>query len=83
MAFGQGAKNLLVADVFARFDVAQRESKWKPPGKQRFAFADAKNGKPMPFKIVADVPFKLPTAFKSRAGRTGACKWAEPPKPVT
>jgi TonB family protein len=40
------------------------------------------NGKPAPFKTVADIPFSLPTAFKSRAGRNGACKWTEPPKPI-
>lgn len=41
------------------------------------------NGKPMPFRVVADVPFRLPARFKERAGRTGACKWKEPPKPIT
>ena len=41
------------------------------------------NGKPVPFKVVADVPFRLPTPFKSRAGRVGACRWTEPPKPIT
>ena len=41
------------------------------------------NSKPVPFKTVADIPFRLPTAFKSRAGRSSACKWTEPPKPVT
>jgi TonB family protein len=41
------------------------------------------NGKPAPFKVVASVPFRLPAPLKSRAGRVGACKWAEPPKPVT
>jgi TonB family protein len=41
------------------------------------------NGKPVPFTIVADVPFRLPARFKERAGRTGACKWKEPPKAIT
>jgi TonB family protein len=41
------------------------------------------NGKPVPFTVVADVPFRLPPRFKGRAGRVGACKWIEPPKPVT
>jgi TonB family protein len=40
------------------------------------------NGKPTPFKMVADVPFRLPAALRSRAGRTGACKWTQPPKPT-
>jgi len=43
----------------------------------------AVNGKPVPFTIVTDVPFRLPARFKERAGRTGACKWKEPPKPIT
>jgi TonB family protein len=41
------------------------------------------NGKPVPFTIIADVPFRLPARFKERAGRTGACKWEDPPRPVT
>ena len=40
------------------------------------------DGKPVPFKIVANVPFRLPARFKERAGRVGACKWKEPPKPT-
>src|SRR5688500_6434546 len=40
------------------------------------------NGKPVPFKVLTEVPFKLPTAFKSRAGRTNACRWKEAPKPT-
>jgi TonB family protein len=40
------------------------------------------NGNPVPFTIVADVPFRLPARFKERARRTGACKWKEPPKPI-
>jgi TonB family protein len=41
------------------------------------------NGNPVPFTIVADIPFRLPARFKDRAGRTGACKWKEPPKAIT
>jgi TonB family protein len=41
------------------------------------------NGKPVPFTIVADVPFRLPARFKERTGRTGACKWKDPPKAIT
>jgi TonB family protein len=41
------------------------------------------NGKPVPFNVVADVPFRLPARFKERAGRTGACEWKEAPKPIT
>jgi TonB family protein len=40
------------------------------------------NGKPVPFTIVANVPFRLPARFKERAGRLGACKWTEPLKPI-
>ena len=40
------------------------------------------NGTPVPFTVVADVPFRLPTRFKERTGRTGACKWKEPLKPI-
>ena len=40
------------------------------------------NGKPVPFMMVADVPFRLPEQFKERAGRIGACKGKEPPKPI-
>jgi TonB family protein len=41
------------------------------------------NGTAVPFKVVANVPFRLPPRFKNRAGRTGACKWTDPPKPLT
>ena len=41
------------------------------------------NGKPVAFTIVDDVPFRLPARFKDRAGRTGACKWKDPPKAIT
>jgi len=37
------------------------------------------NGKPVPFTIVVNVPFRLPERFNERAGRVGACKWKEPP----
>lgn len=40
------------------------------------------NRKPVPFIITVLVPFRLPDAFKSRAGRAGACRWQEPRKPV-
>ena len=40
------------------------------------------NGTPVPFTISAYVPFRLPARFKERAGRTGACKWKEPLKPI-
>jgi TonB family protein len=40
------------------------------------------NGEPTPFKMVADVPFRLPEALKPRAGRTGACKWTQPPNRI-
>ncbi len=40
------------------------------------------NGNPVPYTVVADVPFRLPARFKERASRTGACKWKEPPKPI-
>ena len=38
------------------------------------------NGAPVPFTVTANISFKLPPRFKARAGRAGACKWAEPPK---
>lgn len=41
------------------------------------------NGTPVPFTVVDIIPFRLPERFKERAGRTGACKWTEPRKPVT
>lgn len=41
------------------------------------------DGEPTPFKIVANIPFRLPKQFKSRAGRAGACRWTEPPRPTT
>ena len=40
------------------------------------------NGQPVPFSIGVVVPFRLPSRFKGRAGRNGACKWTEPPQPV-
>ena len=41
------------------------------------------NGKPVPFKVTASVPFRLPQRFKARAGQAGACVWKEPPKPFS
>ena len=40
------------------------------------------NGKPVPFKVTTEVPFRMPTAFRSRAGQPGACRWKEAPKPT-
>ena len=40
------------------------------------------NGTPVPFTVVANVPFRLPARFKERAGRTGACKWKDPAKAI-
>ena len=41
------------------------------------------NGNAVPFKLVTEVPFRLPTAFKSRAGQPNACRWKDAPKPTT
>ena len=38
------------------------------------------NGKPMPFVVGVQIPFRLPALFKERAGPPGACKWTDPPK---
>ena len=40
------------------------------------------NGKPVPFKATTQVPFRMPTAFRARAGQPGACRWKEAPKPT-
>ena len=40
------------------------------------------NGKPVPFKVTTEVPFRMPTAFRSRVGQPGACRWKEAPKPT-
>ena len=40
------------------------------------------NGKAVPFSVVTRVPFRLPAAFRSRAGQPGACRWKEAPKPI-
>lgn len=40
------------------------------------------DGEPVAFKVLTDVSLRLPTAFKSRAGRPGACVWKEAPKPT-
>jgi len=40
------------------------------------------NGQPAGFTMVAPVVFRLPQKFKSRAGRAGACKWIDPPRPT-
>ena len=40
------------------------------------------NGEPVPFKVTVNISFRLPPRFKERAGGAGACKWAEPPKPI-
>jgi TonB family protein len=40
------------------------------------------NGEAKPFTMTARVPFRLPEKLKSRAGRPGACRWVDPPKPI-
>ena len=40
------------------------------------------NGKAVPFKVMTEVPFRMPTAFRSRVGQPGACRWKEAPKPT-
>ena len=40
------------------------------------------NGNAVPSKVVTEVPFRLPTAFRSRVGRPDACRWKEPPKRI-
>lgn len=40
------------------------------------------NGEPVPFRVVVELPFRLPPRFKGRAGRIGACKWTDPPKRI-
>ena len=40
------------------------------------------NGEAKPFTMTAQVPFRLPEKLKSRAGRPGACRWVDPPKPI-
>jgi len=40
------------------------------------------NGEAKPFTVTAQVPFRLPEMLKSRAGRPGACRWVDPPKPI-
>jgi TonB family protein len=40
------------------------------------------NGEPKPFTMTAQVAFRLPDKLKSRAGRPGACRWVDPPKPI-
>jgi TonB family protein len=51
---------------------------------RQWQFAQVRvNGRLVPFTVVADIPFRLPTRFKERAGRPRACTWKEPPKPIT
>jgi TonB family protein len=38
------------------------------------------NGNAAPFTAVTEVPFRLPSAFRSRAGQPGACRWKNAPK---
>ena len=40
------------------------------------------NGNAVPFTAVTEVPFRLPTVFRSRAGQPGACRWKDAPKPT-
>jgi TonB family protein len=40
------------------------------------------NGQPVEFGMTARVAFRLPQKVKSRAGRPGACRWIDPPRPV-
>src|SRR5262245_49962891 len=41
-----------------------------------------RNGEPVPWLMTIQLPFRLPERLKSRAGRTGACKWTEGPKAI-
>jgi len=41
------------------------------------------DGEAKPFAVTAQVPFRLPEKLKSRAGRPGACRWVDPPKPIS
>jgi len=40
------------------------------------------NGRATESLVTAPVEFRLPERFKSRAGRSGACKWIDPPRPT-
>jgi TonB family protein len=40
------------------------------------------NGEAKPFTMTVQVPFRLPKKLKSRAGRPGACRWVDSPKPI-
>ena len=41
------------------------------------------NGEAQSFAVTVQVPFRLPEKLKSRAGRPGACRWVDPPKPIS
>ena len=41
------------------------------------------NGEESAFVVTTEVPFRLPERLKSRAGRPGACRWVDPPKPIS
>jgi TonB family protein len=41
------------------------------------------NGEPQPYNVVATVSFRRPKIAKPRAPSSEACKWIEPPKPIT
>jgi TonB family protein len=41
------------------------------------------NGQAVPYNVVATVSFRRSTIVKPRAPLARACKWAEPPKPIT
>jgi TonB family protein len=49
---------------------------------QQWRYEHLVDGKPAAFKMTTTVPFRLPPQLRSRAGRSGACKWKEPPKPI-
>ena len=40
------------------------------------------DGKPTPFKVVANIPFRLSIPPQAQATRVGACKWRDPPRPT-
>jgi TonB family protein len=41
------------------------------------------NGQATAVTVTTQVPFRLPAKLKSLAGSPGACRWVDPPKPIS
>jgi TonB family protein len=72
-----------VGDVVILWSECQRLEQAALTAVRQWRYEPARlNGEPVPFRIVVELPFRLPPRFKARASRIGACKWTNPPKRI-